>query len=68
MKLSAYLSLSRHGVYYVRWPHPPSGSRHRETVRISLCTRCPERAADLARHLASCGRLIRNNNSLSGLR
>ncbi|MEO0745540.1 MAG: DUF6538 domain-containing protein, partial [Pseudomonadota bacterium] len=54
--LSSYLSPSRHGIYYFRWPIPSSKEGKRTTVRISLRTRCPDRAGDLARHLASCGR------------
>ncbi|RSK31585.1 site-specific integrase [Rhodovulum iodosum] len=68
MMLSSYLSPSRHGVYYFRWPIPPSQEGKRTTVRISLRTRCPDRAGDLARHLASCGRILRENNALAGLR
>lgn len=68
MKLSAYLSLSRHGVYYFRWPLPRSEGRQRRTIKISLRTRCPDKAGDIARHLASCGRFIRDNSALEGLR
>lgn len=68
MKLSAYLSPSRHGVYYFRWPLPALDHRKRQTVRISLQTKCPDRAGDLARYLASCGRLMRDNSTLAGLR
>lgn len=68
MMLSSYLSPSRHGAYYFRWPIPPSKEGKRTTVRISLRTRCPDRAGDLARHLASCGRILRENNALAGLR
>ena len=68
MKLSAYLSPSRHGVYYFRWPLPRAEDRKRRTVRISLRTKCPDRAGDLARHLASCGRLMRENKTLAKLR
>jgi hypothetical protein len=63
MKLSAYLSPSRHGVYYFRWPLPECEHRKRQTVRISLRTKCPDRAGDLARYLASCGRLMRDNST-----
>ena len=58
MKLAAYLSRSRHGIFYFRWPipHAPE-SRH--SLRISLQTRCPKRAGILSRHLASCGESIR---------
>lgn len=68
MMLSSYLSPSRHGIYYFRWPIPSSLEGKRTTVRISLRTRCPDRAGDLARHLASCGRILRENNALAGLR
>ncbi len=68
MKLSAYLSPSRHGIYYFRWPLPLAESCKRTSVRISLRTRCPDRAGDLARYLASCGRLIRDNSDLARLR
>lgn len=68
MKLSSYLSPSRHGVFYFRWPLPSSEGQSRSTLRISLRTRCPIRAGDLARYLASCGRLIRDNSALTGIR
>lgn len=68
MKLSSYLSHSRHGIYYFRWPIPSSLEGKRTTVRLSLKTRCPKQAGDLALHLASCGRMIGDNNALAGLR
>ena len=68
MKLSAYLSPSRHGVYYFRWPLPRSEQRQRSTIRVSLRTKCPDRAGDLACYLASCGRLVRDNKALARLR
>lgn len=68
MMLSSYLSPSRHGVFYFRWPLPPSEGGKRSSVRISLRTKCPDRAGDLARHLASCGRLLTENSTLAGLR
>ena len=67
MMLSSYLSPSRHGIYYFRWPIPPSVKGRRTTVRIFLRTRCPDQVGDLARHLASCARLIRENRALAGL-
>ncbi|MEM8616223.1 MAG: hypothetical protein AAGF20_04735 [Pseudomonadota bacterium] len=54
-----------HGIFYFRWPIPPSLKGRRATVRISLRTRCPDRAGDLARYLASCGRLIRDHKALA---
>lgn len=68
MKLSTYLSLSRHGVFYFRWPLPRTDSNCRHTIRISLRTRCPVRAGTLARYLASCGEITRDNNELGRLR
>lgn len=68
MMLSSYLSHSRHGVYYFRWPLPQTEKQKRTTVRVSLRTRCPDRAGDLARYLASCGRLMRDNKALGRLR
>ena len=68
MKLSAYLSLSRHGVFYFRWPLPRTDRGCRPMIRISLRTRCPERAGTLARYLASCGQITRDNKELARLR
>lgn len=68
MKLSAYLSPSRHGIFYFRWPLPSADRQSRKTIRISLRTKCPDRAGDLARHLASCGRLVRDDKALARLR
>lgn len=68
MKLPAYVSPSRHGIMYFRWPLPMASDRKRRSVRISLRTKCPDRSGDLARHLASCGRTIRDNKALARLR
>lgn len=53
MQNSAYLSRSRHGIFYFRWPisraiHPKG---LRSDVKLSLDTRCPRRALTLARLL-----------------
>lgn len=57
MRLAAYLSRSRHGVFYFRWPIPaelhPGGERRH--VRLSLRTRCPVAAERLSRVLALAG-------------
>ncbi|WP_172332206.1 hypothetical protein [Mangrovicoccus sp. HB161399] len=68
MKLDSYLSQSRHGIFYFRWPLPRIDDQQRSTVRISLGTRCPHAAGDLARYLASHGRLIRGDERLAKLR
>lgn len=63
-----YLSPSRHGVYYFRWPLPIAADQPRRPVRLSLRTKCPDKAGNLARYLASCGRLVRDNKTLERLR
>ncbi|WP_058243093.1 site-specific integrase [Thalassovita autumnalis] len=68
MKLSTYLSLSRHGVFYFRWPLPCTEVGKRPTIKISLRTRCPERAGILSRYLASCGQSTKDNEALARLR
>lgn len=68
MKLSAYLAVSRHGIYYFRWPLPKSLFGYNATLRISLKTKCSNQAGDLARYLASCGRVIRGDRTLAKLR
>lgn len=68
MKLTAYLSPSRHGIFYFRWPIPRFEDHKRQPIRISLRTRCPNMAGDLARYLASCGRLMRDDGDLTKLR
>ena len=68
MKLASYLSPSRHGVYYFRWPLPVVDKCKRQTVKVSLRTKCPDRAGELARYMAACGILIRDNKTLRKLR
>ncbi len=55
MKLNSYLSKSRHGLFYFRWPLPERATtgRRRTTLRLSLGTRCPKKAGEMARHLSS---------------
>ena len=52
MRIAAYLSRSRHGVFYFRWPIPPHFHPDCKCtqVRISLQTRCPV----AAKHLSRC--------------
>jgi integrase len=68
MKLSAYLSPSRHGIFYFRWPLPNIEGNRRPSIRISLRTRCPDRAGTLARYLASCGEITKDNKELARLK
>lgn len=68
MKLSAYLSPSRHGIYYFRWQLPRVDTDCRRYIRLSLRTRCSVRAGTLARYLASCAEMTRGNKALARLR
>ncbi|WP_415839777.1 DUF6538 domain-containing protein [Paracoccus yeei] len=57
MRLAAYLSRSRHGVFYFRWPIPARlhPDRKRGHVRLSLRTGCPATAQRLSRLLVLSG-------------
>lgn len=57
MRLAAYLSTSRHGVFYFRWPIPATmhPKQQRTSARVSLSTRCPATAARLSRMLVLAG-------------
>lgn len=60
MRLTAYLSASRHGIFYFRYPLPTANhpARKRWHVRISLSTREPRQAAQFARLLAVAGQSV----------
>lgn len=68
MKLDAYVSQSRHGIYYFRWPLPVADSAPRATIRLSLGVRCPKQAGEIARYLASFGRTLGADGALSRMR
>lgn len=70
MRLAAYLSRSRHGVFYFRWPLPAGlhPSRKRSHVRLSLRTRCPRTAQRLSRALVLAGQTQLLAASDSGMR
>lgn len=69
MKFDAYLSPSRHGIYYFRWPFPLTDHQpKRTTLRVSLRTRCPEQAGRLARLLTVSGDKLKESNAVAGLR
>ncbi len=44
MMLSSYLTCSRHGIFYSRWPIPSYKKEQRATVEASLRTRCAPHA------------------------
>jgi len=57
MRLNAYLSSSRLGMFYFRWPVPSSPDQPKlTTVRLSLRTRCPRQAREMALYLAAGAR------------
>lgn len=69
MRLNAYLSSSRHGMFYFRWPVPSSPDQPKlTTVRLSLRTRCPRQAREMARYLATCGELLRRYGNPTEMR
>lgn len=69
MKIASYVSPSRHGIYYFRYPLPTAEHETtRRSVRLSLRTRCPQRARATARYLASIGPLVHGNTDLAKLR
>lgn len=57
VRLAAYLSASRHGIFYFRWPIPANlhPARKRTHVKVSLGTRSPVAARNLSRVLAVAG-------------
>ena len=70
MRLTAYLSTSRHGVFYFRWPIPTT--RHPElkrlSIRVSLETRCPHIAQRLSRLLVLAGHSAQTRATHAGMR
>ena len=56
----SYLSLSRHGVYYFRWPLPPALHPQRKsvTLKISLQTRDPNDALCRSRIFSYVGQRL----------
>ncbi|SDX07786.1 hypothetical protein SAMN05444006_109180 [Allgaiera indica] len=70
MRLAAYLSTSRHGIFYFRYPLPADGhpSRKRAHIKVSLGTREPKDAQQLARLLALAGQFILDQPDIRALR
>lgn len=62
-----YLNLSRHNIYYLRFPIPPAfhPKSHASEVRCSLGTRCPREALRIARRLVYLGDNITNNPAMA---
>lgn len=59
----AYLTQSRHSVFYFRFPLPPAlhPQNKASDIRLSLQTRCPQEALRLARSLFTFGDIIIRN-------
>jgi len=60
MRHAAYLSTSRHGIFYFRLPIPSHLHPNRKSsdVKMSLATRCPRVAARLSRQLIIAGQSL----------
>ncbi|AGI67071.1 hypothetical protein OAN307_c13920 [Octadecabacter antarcticus 307] len=60
MRHAAYLSTSRHGIFYFRLPIPTRlhPNRNCTDMKLSLGTRCPKVAAHLSRRLIVAGQLL----------
>jgi hypothetical protein len=60
MRLAAYLSTFRHGIFYFRYPLPTANHPEQKwsQVKVSLATREPRQAAQYARLLAFAGQTL----------
>ena len=65
----SYLTLSRHRVFYFRWPLPrelhPSGKI--AALKVSLRTRDPKQAISLSRHLGYVAQVLVSRGAISGM-
>ncbi|WP_096701839.1 site-specific integrase [Magnetospirillum sp. 15-1] len=70
MQTTAYLTLSRHRVYYFRWPLPHSLHPHGRHlyIRVSLRTRERREALRLSRSLGYLGETLTAQGIASGMR
>lgn len=69
MHIASYLALSRHNVYYFRYPLPSSlcPPGHSRDIKISLQTREPKRALQSSRLLAYAGDIMTNKSVHNGM-
>lgn len=68
MQIPSYLTKSRHGLYYFRFPIPSRfhPDRKQSCIRLSLDTRCPREGLHLARALGYAGdQLLRHSEIMS---
>lgn len=70
MRHTAYLSPSRYGIFYFRWPIPQRYhlSAKRTGVKVSLRTRCPHVAKALSRQLIAAGQTLTSQSTLAGMK
>tara|TARA_Y100000590_G_scaffold252746_1_gene283790 strand:+ start:587 stop:877 length:291 start_codon:yes stop_codon:yes gene_type:complete len=63
MKIPTYLTLSRHNVFYFRYPIPASlHPKAKQTdIRLSLETRCPQTALQMVRSIVYLAEGIMQN-------
>ncbi len=70
MRHEAYLSTSRHGIFYFRWPIPATfhPEKKRTDVKVSLRTRRPKTARHLSRLLSVAGHSVISRSSVRTMR
>ena len=70
MQLASYISTSRHGIFYIRWPIPsdlhPLGRR--TDIKVSLQTRSSDEARRLSRLLVGAGQSVVSHARRCGMR
>lgn len=69
MQNPVYLTLSRHNIFYFRFPIPPALHPQGKAtdIRLSLQTRCPHEALRLARSLFTFGDIVIRNPIVHGM-
>lgn len=69
MRVHAYLTRSRHSIFYFRWPlRSVAADEGRRCIRLSLQTRCPKEATRVARELAAFGTALERTGELGTMR
>jgi site-specific recombinase XerD len=69
MRIPAHLVLSRHRIFYLRWPIPKAlhPLQKRSHLKLSLQTRDPQQALQAARALCYLGNLLLEQGSLASM-
>jgi plasmid stabilization system protein ParE len=70
MRLAAYLCTSRHGIFYFRFPIPADSNRGsgRSHIKLSLGTRDPNEAKQIARALGAAGQSLVSQSKVRSMR